>query len=166
MPQPGRGPMPPDGSWVAVWLIGAITMGIYVIIYLFKQLNFVKEIDPQNTSKKLWLTGIALILGVVVLGFMVTALVAGAVSSGSGAMASIIPFITLLFPVLYIAAIVCVYMAIFKMRTSIVNYYNTVEPIGLKLSPIMTFFFNIYYFQYHFQRIATWKKTGVLTPQS
>ncbi len=158
--------MPPDQSWVAVWLIGAITMGIYVIISLFKQLNFVQQIDPQNNSKKLWLMGIGLIVGVVVLGMIVGIVVASAVSSGSTSMAALLPILSLLFPVLYIAAIVCVYMAIFKMRTSIMTYYNTVEPIGLKLSPIMTFFFNIYYFQYHFQRIATWKKTGVLTPQA
>jgi hypothetical protein len=48
------------------------------------------------------------------------------------------------------------------MRTSIERHYNTVENIGLKLSPVMTFFFNLYYFQYHFARIAEWKKTGRL----
>jgi hypothetical protein len=51
------------------------------------------------------------------------------------------------------------------MRSSLVQYYNTVEPISLKLSGVMTFFFNIYYFQHHFSRIAEWKRTGRLTPQ-
>ena len=60
---------------------------------------------------------------------------------------------------------VCALVAIFKMRSSIVQYYNTVEPIGLKLSGVMTFFFSIYYFQHHFTRIAEWKRTGRLTPQ-
>ncbi len=158
----GGGPIPPEGSWIAVWLIGAITFGIYVIIVLLKHLNFVKQIDPQNNSKKLWLTGIGLVVGVVVLSILL-GIVAGV--SGSGAIAGLAGIIAILFPIVYIGAIVCMYMAIFKMRTSILNYYNTVEPIGLRLSPIMTFFFNIYYFQYHFDRIATWKKTGVLTPQ-
>jgi len=48
------------------------------------------------------------------------------------------------------------------MRRSLLNYYNTVEPIGLQLSPVMTFFFALFYFQYHFTRIANWKRTGVL----
>jgi len=64
-----------------------------------------------------------------------------------------------------LGAVVCQIMAWFSMRNSLVNYYNTVEPIGLRLSGVMTFFFNVYYFQYHFTRIAEWKTTGVLIPQ-
>jgi hypothetical protein len=51
------------------------------------------------------------------------------------------------------------------MRSSIENYYNTVEPINLRLSGVMTFFFAVYYFQHHFSRIANWKRTGYLQPQ-
>jgi len=56
-------------------------------------------------------------------------------------------------------------VAIFKMRTSMESYYNSVEPIGLKLSGVMTFFFNVLYFQHHFSRISRWKQTGFLDPQ-
>jgi hypothetical protein len=59
----------------------------------------------------------------------------------------------------FLIAIVAL-VAIFGMRSSLVRYYNTVEPIGLKLSGVMTFFFSILYFQYHFSRVAAWKKTG------
>ena len=55
--------------------------------------------------------------------------------------------------------------AIFGIRASMVRYYNSVEPINLRLSAIMTFFFNVFYFQYHFTRIAVWKQTGYLSPQ-
>jgi hypothetical protein len=65
----------------------------------------------------------------------------------------------------YVAAIVLNIVAIFKARSLLLEYYNTVEPINLRLSGVMTFFFNIYYFQYHFTRIAEWKRTGMLTPQ-
>jgi hypothetical protein len=44
------------------------------------------------------------------------------------------------------------------------RYYNTVEPINLRLSAVMTLFFNVLYFQYHMTRIADWKQTGVLRP--
>jgi len=59
----------------------------------------------------------------------------------------------------------CVFglMGVFGMRRSLLNYYNTVEPIGLRLSGVMTFFFSVFYFQYHFTRIANWKQTGVLS---
>ena len=57
-------------------------------------------------------------------------------------------------------------MSFFDMRRSMVEYYNTVEPIQLRLSSAMTFFFNLYYLQYHMSRIATWKQTGYLSPQN
>ena len=38
-----------------------------------------------------------------------------------------------------------------------------VEDIGLSLSGAMIFFFNVIYIQYHINRIARWKKTGVLS---
>jgi hypothetical protein len=43
------------------------------------------------------------------------------------------------------------------------TYFNTVEPIALRLSGVMTFFFGILYLQYHMTRIADWKRTGVLS---
>jgi hypothetical protein len=30
----------------------------------------------------------------------------------------------------------------------------------------MTFFFHIFYIQYHYERIAKWKRTGSLQPQA
>jgi hypothetical protein len=66
---------------------------------------------------------------------------------------------------LYLGSIVTWIIAVFKARSLLVEYYNTVEPINLRLSGAMTFFFNIYYFQYHFTRIAEWKRTGMIAPQ-
>jgi hypothetical protein len=56
------------------------------------------------------------------------------------------------------------------MRSDIESYYNTTENINLRLtgvgSALLTLFFAVYYFQWHFSRIAKWKKTGVLEPQN
>jgi len=38
------------------------------------------------------------------------------------------------------------------MKSSIEEHYNTAEPIGLELNGVMTFFFNVLYFQYHFTK--------------
>jgi hypothetical protein len=54
--------------------------------------------------------------------------------------------------------------AFFQMRRGLLDYYNSTEPIRLRLSAAMTFFFSIYYLQYHLRRIAIWKKTGQLIP--
>jgi uncharacterized membrane protein HdeD (DUF308 family) len=64
-----------------------------------------------------------------------------------------------------VAGAVLQLVGIFQMRSAIENHYNSVEPINLRLSGVMTFFFNVYYFQYHFTRIANWKKNGYLQPQ-
>ena len=45
------------------------------------------------------------------------------------------------------------------------EYYNNIEPINLKISGVMTFFFTTLYLQHHMTRIAEWKMTGFLRPQ-
>jgi hypothetical protein len=59
---------------------------------------------------------------------------------------------------------VLVLVAAFNMRRSIEAHYNSAEPIGLKLSGGMTFFFNFLYFQYHFSRIVKMKKAASAVP--
>jgi hypothetical protein len=51
----------------------------------------------------------------------------------------------------------------FSMKNSIEEHYNTVEPIGLELNGVMTFFFNVFYFQYHFTKINEARKSVGLT---
>jgi hypothetical protein len=43
------------------------------------------------------------------------------------------------------------------MRESIERHFNGPEPVGLRLSGVMTFFFGGLYFQYHFTRINAMK---------
>jgi hypothetical protein len=50
----------------------------------------------------------------------------------------------------------------FSMKSALEDHYTRVERIGLQLSGVMTFFFNVFYFQYHFSAIRRWKETGVL----
>ena len=61
-----------------------------------------------------------------------------------------------------LGGVILVLVGVFNMRSSLEHHYNRAEPIGLKLHPVMTFFFNTLYFQYHMTRIAEWKRTGTL----
>jgi hypothetical protein len=65
----------------------------------------------------------------------------------------------------YLVSTVFFLVAVFQIRRALLNHYNLAEPIGLRLSAVMTFFFNILYLQHHFSRIAKWKHTGFLEPQ-
>jgi len=62
-----------------------------------------------------------------------------------------------------IGGLIAYLFGIFKIRDAMEEYYNSRENIGLSLSGVMTFFFSTIYLQYHVNRIARWKKTGVLS---
>ena len=151
------GPVPPAMHWALVWVLGAVTLGIFMLVWLFKQMNFVQRIDPASKAKTLYLAGIGLEVVYIVL-----AAAGGFLASNGNSSASLLIGLGAL---CMLGAVVCLIMAHFKVRDSLLRYYNSVENIGLKLSGVMTLFFNILYFQHHFTRIAEWKRTGVLSPQ-
>jgi hypothetical protein len=154
------GPVPPDLHWALVLLIGFFC-GIFQLVWLFIEAAYVKKIKPDSNALTFLITAIGLGFGAMILFW-----------AGLFAQYSINPnskeppwgaFV--LFCAAGLASLVVQIIGIFKMRAALVEYYNTVEPIDLRLSGVMTFFFSILYFQYHFSRIAAWKKTGYLVPQ-
>jgi hypothetical protein len=156
VPAERAGPMPPDLHWALILLIGFFC-GIFHLVWLFIEAGFVKKIDPESK-------GIALLIGAMVT--QVVALIVFFAAAGVSSGRDEPPALALtLFLLLFVGGVVLQIMAVFNMRSSLEDYYNTVEPISLRLSGVMTFFFAIYYFQYHFSRIAAWKKTGYLQPQ-
>ena len=64
---------------------------------------------------------------------------------------------------LVIAGLIAYLAGIFSVRTAMEEYYNSTENIGLTMSGPMTLFFSTIYLQYHVNRLARWKKTGVLS---
>jgi hypothetical protein len=52
-----------------------------------------------------------------------------------------------------LASFVMEVTGIFACMWAMERYFNETEPVGLKLSGLMTFFFNVLYFQYHFHDI-------------
>jgi hypothetical protein len=149
------GPVPNDFHWALVFLI-SFFCGIFQLVWLFIEAGFVKQIDRESKAIALLIGGIV----AQVLAFVALFASAAQSEGEEPGPAVIVPF--LLF--LLVGAVLHI-VAVFQMRDSLVRYYNTVEPIHLRLSGVMTFFFAVYYFQYHLTRIATWKKTGYIQPQ-
>lgn len=149
------GIIPPDFHWALVLLV-SFFCSIFQIVWLFIEAGFVKKIDSESKGVA-FLVG-ALITQVVAVIVLFTSI--GMSPNQEPSFAFFVPFIFIM-----IAGTVLHFIALFQMRSSIQNYYNTVEPINLRLSGVMTFFFAVYYFQYHFSRIANWKRTGYLEPQ-
>jgi uncharacterized membrane protein len=140
--------------WAVVLILAMIT-GIFGLIWFFIQAGYVKKIDPASRARTFLIFGLLTMLAQIVATFAI----AGAAAMGSTTGAAAGGFLAF---VLAIVGMVLMLSAVFGMRRSLIDYFNTVEPIGLRLSGVMTFFFNILYFQYHLSRIAEWKRTGTL----
>jgi uncharacterized protein DUF4339 len=142
VPQANLNP-PPNLHWGVVLLLTIVTCGIFGIIWLFVEAAWVKKVRPSSRA-------IFYLIGYVVLAFIAGFINAERGDGNPGA------------ALMQLGAIVLYICAVFSMRGDIEDYYNNEEKIGLSLNGILTFFFNIFYFQYHFNRINRWKQTGVL----
>ncbi|HKF23447.1 MAG TPA: DUF4339 domain-containing protein [Candidatus Angelobacter sp.] len=153
------GPVPTDFHWALVLLITLVCYW-FAVIWLFVEASFIKKIAPQ--SKGILLLAFAFAGAFVGL---LTLAIAGEMDHGNSS-----PVASMVGLLILIVGCILYWVAVFSMRSDLEDYYNTTENIQLRLSGVgsalLTFFFAVYYFQWHFSRIAKWKKTGVLEPQS
>lgn len=146
-------PLPPNLHWALVLLLGMVTCGLFSWYWAFRQASWVKRLVPRCNAILMY--ALYLILLALAVAVSMGQMMGGSPSGGAMALSWL----------LQLGAVVCFWIGAFNIRSCMLEYYNQVEPIGLRLSPIMTFFFTILYFQYHMSRIYQWKTTGVLTPQ-
>jgi len=127
-----------------------VTCGLFCFSWLFLQAAYVRKIDSESHGV---LFSVLSFLSFFVGWFInvISRATDGEYSPWFGVLA-FVGFILLL-------------VAIFQIRSDLEDYYTIAEPIHLKVSGVMTFFFGILYLQHHFTRIAIWKKTGVLEPR-
>ena len=140
-------PLPPKLHWALLLLFTVLTFGIFMIVWLFIQSNWIKKIDPLSNATVQF-------IGYLVL-FVIAEVMKSTASNGSSAFAGL----------LYVGAYVTFYFGAYSMRRSMLNHYNSAEKIDLQLSKAMVFFFSILYLQSHMTRIAKWKTSGTLSPQ-
>ena len=142
-------PDPPSLHWALVLILAMFSGGLFGFIWFCIQAGYVKRIDPSSKARML--------IVLAVLGSLLqVAVVFGGVAAGDMVAAPLIGM------VISLASAVLGIAAVFSMRSSLVTHFNTAEPVGLRLSGVMTFFFSILYFQYHLSRIAEWRRTGAL----
>src|ERR1041385_8517580 len=151
MPMQGNPIIPTDLHWGLVLLIGIFTCFLFFSAWIIVEAAFVRKIKPESKGLMFVIIAIA------------GSFVGRVANFFYGTMNHVNPpqlglLISLVFFVVY-------EVGAFQMRSDLEDYYNTVEPINLQLSGVMTFFFAVFYFQHHLSRIAQWKKTGILAPQ-
>jgi GYF domain 2 len=151
IPAVEAGPIPPDFHWALVLLIGFVTCGLFWWAWWIVEAAFLRKIKPDSKALLLVvLSCVGCYLGSILNSFL------RAVSPGDPSLYGT-PF--------SLIGLVLFFFAEFQMKNDLEEYYNSMEPINLQLSGVMTFFFAVWYFQHHLSRIAQWKKTGILQPQ-
>jgi len=142
--------VPPDLHWALVLLLSVLTFTLFGWAWLIVQAAYVRRIDNESKSVLLAVFSLACAF----LGWFTT-VVSRTWDGEPTPWAGVFLFV----------GFILLLGAIFQIRSDLEDYFNVVEPINLQVSGVLTFFCGILYLQYHFSRIAQWKKTGVLAPQ-
>ena len=140
---------PPNLSWVLVLVLSILTCGLFSFIWDFVQSAWMRRVQP--TSNALFLYIAAFVFELFNASFSVGNMMS--MRAGLGLRHSS-PWGSLL----GLLAFALLIAARFSMRASMEDHYNRVDPIGLRLGPVMTFFFGELYFQYHFNKINDIKR--------
>lgn len=141
-------PNPPNLHWALVLLITLVTCGLFSVIWLVVEALWIRKVKPGAKSLTyLTVTGVLWLLMLVLTMAQSTMSVSGQHAPG---LTGVLALVELGYFILYL-------ISVFAMRSDIEEHFNTAEPIGLSLNGVMTFFFNVLYFQYHFTRINEMK---------
>jgi hypothetical protein len=143
-------PDPPNLHWGLVLLFSILTCGLFSAGWNLVQAAWMKKVAPQSTALYYYLAGICVLAAMFFAGL--EEVHTHSSHSIAGAM-NLLYFILNLF-------------GRFSLRSSLEQHYNSVEPMGLSLGVIMTFFFGDIYFQYHLNNIMRRKYAARLGPFS
>jgi hypothetical protein len=133
----------PNLPWWVLLLLSVVTCGIFTCVWMIVQAIAVQRLDPKSKAVIYYGAAIGLFF---INGFLDAQ-----------------PAIRTINALIRLAGIVIIVAGHFSIKGSLEEYFNRTEPIRLQLSGVMTFFFNTFYFQYHFNRIQRWRETGVLS---
>jgi GYF domain 2 len=134
-------PPPPSLHWGIVLALGIVTCGLFAWVWAIIEAAWVKKVQPESKGLLLW--GIAIGLQVIYI------VLVSIPDQNARAFAALFQ----------LAGIVLWLVGAFNLRNYIEEHFTVSEPMGLTLSGVMTFFFNVYYFQYHFTQINEIKRS-------
>lgn len=149
--QPAAGAYPdaPNLNWALELLLGFLTCVLFVVAWNLVIASWAKRVQP--TSKALLYYIIATVL--IVLNF------GGSYGNVIATVHHHHPHQSIFGGLVGLATWVIRLIARFTLRDTLETHYNTAEPLGLRLSAVMTFFFGGIYFQYKLNRINEIKET-------
>ena len=139
-------PDPPNLHWALVLVIGVFTCWLFLLVWNFVQAVWMRKVNLRSNALWFYIASTVISFGGQ---FLRVGLMA---ATGFHH-----PYLGLGIPVALISFVLSE-IGFFDMKRSMEEHYNGPEPIGLTLSPVMTFFFGPLYFQYHMSRINELKR--------
>lgn len=140
--EPQLVPLPPNWHWLIVLVLVVITRQLFNMIWAMVQASWATKLAGDNKPLVL----VAMYPAGIVAGIL-TILIAKQPALGG---------------LFIIAGAIMLVVGVFSIKAAMEEYYNSTEKAYLRLSGAMTFFFGTVYLQYHINRLAKWKNTGVL----
>lgn len=147
-------PDAPNLNWGLVLLIDFFTCGLFQYVWNIIVAAWLKKVQPD--SKSLFLYIAAVVVFFVYLIAQIPTQMAAIHAAVNHTNPSTTP--NLVGGIFYVVLFVVRLVARFMQRASLEEHFNTVENVGLKLNPVMTFFFGGLYFQYHLNKINNYKQ--------
>ena len=146
-------PDAPNLQWGLVLLFSILTCGVFMFIWNLIVAAWLRRVQPTANSLFLY-------IGAVVL--LVFQVFEGGLSGAHHTSPHGIHF----FPgnplggLLVFGVWVVRLLARYSQRASLEEHFNGPEPVGLRLNPVLTFFFGGLYFQHHLNRINAIKQAA------
>ena len=145
---------PPNLSWGLVALFGFLTCTLFMYIWNLILAAWITRIVPGTKVLILYIAATVLMMIQAFAGAHVNVMIGGSLHQRPDFMQNFsAPYATIVF-VCWIVRLI----ARFTMRNTLERHFNTTDPVGLRLSGVMTFFFGGIYFQYHLNRINDIKR--------
>lgn len=145
-------PDAPNLHWGLVLLFGLLTGTLFMYVWNLVIAAWLKRVQPNATSLFYYIGfGVLTLVQLgVTLPYTLHAVMSPGVHTAYHPVGGIVGLI----------AWVVKLIARFSQRASLEEHFNTAEPVGLRLSAAMTFFFGGLYFQYHLNRINAMKQAA------
>jgi hypothetical protein len=142
-------PDPPNLHWGLVLLIDIFTCAIFQVVWNIVLATWVKKIEPTSKAIVFYVVATVLVfanLGTSFGNFYAAINHQPIHPNYIGSVVAIIAWVVRL-------------IARFSLRDDFERHYNGPEPLGLRLNPILTFFFGGIYFQYKLNQINEIKQS-------
>jgi hypothetical protein len=147
-------PDAPNLNWGLVLLFAVFTCSLFMFVWNLVVAAWLKRVQPNSNAIFYYAAGAVLLFVQIIVGTHTRVQMFQPGVHWWMTYYTAHPLKNLLSLATWIVRLIARY----TMRADLEQHFNTVEPVGLSLSGVMTFFFGGLYFQYHLNRINELKR--------